>query len=59
MIRELRSAVVEDNRERATDAARALAERQFTDRWLPARSSADAASLQAYELLRSKPDEWR
>jgi hypothetical protein len=59
MIRELRSAVVEDNRERATDAARALAERQFTDRWLPARSAADAASLQAYELLRSKPDEWR
>jgi hypothetical protein len=59
MIRELRGAVVEDNRERGIDAARALTARQFTDRWLPPRAGADLASLQAYELLRPKQDEWR
>ena len=59
MIRELRSAVVEDNRDRGVDAARALTERQFTDRWLPPRAAADINSLQAYELLRPKQDEWR
>jgi len=59
MIRELRSAVQEDNREFQTDADRALAARQFTDRWLPAVAAADAGSLQAYELLRPKQDDWR
>ena len=59
MIRELHGAVVEDNRERQIDASRHLAERQFYDRWLPAKASADAASLQAYELLRPKQDDWR
>jgi hypothetical protein len=59
MIRELRSAVTEDNRERQVDADRALAARQFYDRWLPARTATDAASLQAYELLRPKQDDWR
>jgi len=59
MIRELRSAVTEDNRERQIDADRALAQRQFYDRWLPARTATDAASLQAYELLRPKQDDWR
>jgi hypothetical protein len=59
MIRELRSAVTEDNRERQVDADRALAERQFYDRWLPARAATDAASLQAYELLKPKQDDWR
>jgi hypothetical protein len=59
MIRELRGAVVEDNRERGIDAARALTARQFNDRWLPPRAAADAASLQAYELLRPKHDDWR
>jgi hypothetical protein len=54
MMRELRGAVVEDNRERSVDAARALAARQFTDRWLPARTATDLASLQAYDLLRPK-----
>lgn len=58
MIRELRGAVVEDNRDRGVDAARALASRQFTDRWLPPRAGSDLASLQAYELLRPKQDEW-
>ncbi len=59
MIRELRGAVVEDNRERQIDADRLLTERQFYDRWLPARAATDAASLQAYELLRPKQDEWK
>jgi hypothetical protein len=59
IIRELRSAVTEDNRERQVDADRALAARQFYDRWLPARAATDAASLQAYELLRPKQDDWR
>jgi hypothetical protein len=51
-IRELRGAVTEDNRELATDNDRKLIERQFYDRWLPAKAAADAASLEAYELLR-------
>ena len=59
MIRELRSAVVEDNRERQIDASRQLAARQFYDRWMPARVATDAASLQAYELLKPKVDDWR
>lgn len=59
MIRELRSAVQEDNRELQTDADRALTARQFTDRWLPPVAAADAGSLQAYELLRPKQDDWR
>ena len=59
IIRELRGAVVEDNREREVDAVRKLAERQFNDRWLPPKAAADAASLQAYELLRPKHNDWR
>lgn len=59
MIRELRSAVVEDNRERRTDADRILTERQFYDRWLPPKTAMDIGSLQAYELLRPKQDDWR
>lgn len=59
MVRELRSAVTEDNRERQVDADRALAARQFYDRWLPAVAATDAASLQAYELLKPKRDDWR
>lgn len=59
IIRELRGAVVEDNRERDVDMSRMLASRQFYDRWLPQQAAADAASLQAYELLRPKQDDWR
>ena len=59
IIRELRGAVVEDNRERETDALRQLAERQFAGRWLPPKAATDAASLQAYELLRPKHNDWR
>ena len=58
MIRELRGAVVEDNRELTVDIDRHLNERQFYDRWLPSRAAVDAASLQAYELLRPKGDSW-
>ena len=59
MMRELRGAVVEDNRERQVDASRHLLERQFYDRWLPEKANAENASLQAYELLRPKQDDWR
>jgi hypothetical protein len=59
ILRELRSAVTEDNREQDVATDRLLAQRQFYDRWLPAAASADAASLQAYELLRPKQDDWR
>jgi hypothetical protein len=52
--RELRSAVTEDTREQDIDAAKKMAERQFMDRWMPRQMSADASSLQAYELLRPK-----
>ena len=59
MIRELRSAVVEDNRELSTDADRHLTQRQFSDRWLPLKAATDAQSLQAYDLLRPRLDDWR
>jgi len=58
IIRELRGAVVEDNRDRQVDASRQLAERQFYDRWLPQKTAVDIASIEAYELLRPKRDEW-
>ena len=54
IVRELRSAVNEDNRERDVDASRKLTDRQFQDRWLPPQAGGDIASLQAYELLRPK-----
>jgi hypothetical protein len=59
MMRELRGAVTENNGENQIDADRLLAQRQLSDRWLPQKAAADINSLQAYELLRSKPDEWR
>jgi hypothetical protein len=40
------------------DASRQLAERQFYDRWLPQKTAVDIASIEAYELLRPKRDEW-
>jgi len=49
---------VEDNRDRQVDASRQLAERQFYDRWLPQKTAVDIASIEAYELLRPKRDEW-
>lgn len=54
IIRELRDAVTEDNRERDIESAKRLAERQFNDRWLPPQKAEEAAMLQAYELLRPK-----
>jgi hypothetical protein len=54
IIRELRSAVSEDNRERDLESSKRLAERQFQNRWMPQQEAETAASLQAYELLRPK-----
>jgi hypothetical protein len=59
LIRELRGSVVENNTENQTNADRMLLARQFTDRWLPQKASNDLQSLQAYELLRPKQDDWR
>jgi len=58
IIREVRGSVIEDTRERQVDASRQLAERQMTDRWMPKKTATDASSLEAYELLRPKRDEW-
>jgi hypothetical protein len=55
----MKAAVYEDNRELATDTDRSLTQRQFQDRWLPPKAAADIQSLQAYELLRPKQDDWR
>jgi hypothetical protein len=30
----------------------------MTDRWMPVKTATDIASLEAYELLRPKRDEW-
>lgn len=54
IVREFRDAVTEDNRERDIESAKRLADRQFTDRWLPPQVAEEAATLQAYELLRPK-----
>ncbi len=54
IVRELRGAVVEDNRERDVEANKRLTERQFVDRFMPPKMAADASSLEAYELLRPK-----
>jgi len=59
VLRELRGAVFEDNRERANDSDRSLVQRQFVDRWLPQMAASDASGLEAYELLRPKQDQWR
>lgn len=59
MIRELKAAVYEDNRDVGIDTDRSLTQRQFMDRWLPQKAAADIQSLQAYELLRPKQDDWR
>jgi hypothetical protein len=54
IVRELRGAVTEDNRERDVEANKRLTERQFIDRYMPAKMAADINSLEAYELLRPK-----
>jgi hypothetical protein len=59
IIRELRSAVYEDNRDLDVDTDRSLVERQFIDQWLPPKTAIDIQSLQAYELLKPKQDDWR
>ena len=59
IVRELKAAVYEDNRELGVDTDRSLTQRQFQDRWLPPKTGTDIQSLQAYELLRPKQDDWR
>jgi Sec-independent protein translocase protein TatA len=54
IIREFRSAVTEDNRERDVEASKKLNQRQFQDRWLPPQITEEVSSLEAYELLRPK-----
>ena len=56
--REMRSAVYEDNREREVDAARLLSERQFSSRFLPDDQAEKVATIQAYELLRPRSDDY-
>jgi len=59
MIRELRGAIHENNTENQIEADRLLTERQFSDRWLSPKAAVDIQSLQAYELLRPKHNDWR
>ena len=54
----MRSAVYEDNREREVDAARLLSERQFSSRFLPDDQAEKVATIQAYELLRPRSDDY-
>lgn len=56
IIRELRGAVTEDTRETQMESDTKLLERQFYDRLFQPK---ETPSLDAYELLRSKPDDWR
>jgi len=56
--REMRSAVYEDNRDRQADASKVLAERQFTHRFLPEQQAAAINSINAFELLRPKTDDY-
>lgn len=58
IIREIRSAVNEDNRDRQIDASKVLAERQFSHRFLPDEEAEKISVLKAFELLRSKPDDY-
>jgi uncharacterized protein YfeS len=54
IIRELRSAVVEDNRDRLVDASRLMIERQFSGKYMPPKAVIEATEINAYELLRPK-----
>jgi hypothetical protein len=56
--REMRAAVYEDNRDRQAEASKVLAERQFSHRFLPEQEAASIQSIQAYELLRPKTDDY-
>jgi hypothetical protein len=55
IIRELKSAVIEDNRDRMLDSSRLIIKRQFSSsRYLPKKSIESASEMMAYELLRPK-----
>jgi hypothetical protein len=55
IIRELKSAVVEDNRDRLVDSSRLLIERHFSGKYISPKLLSEATEMNAYELLRSKP----
>jgi hypothetical protein len=59
ILRELRSSVYEDNRERDIDSSKVLAERQFSHRFLPEQMEASIQSIKAFELLRPKVDDYQ
>ena len=56
--REMRAAVYEDNLDRQIDTSKILAERHFSHRFLPEQQAAAIQSIQAYELLRPKTDDY-
>jgi len=57
--REMRAAVYEDNLDRQLDSSKILAERHFSHRFLPEQQAAAIQSIQAYELLRPKTDDYQ
>jgi len=56
--REMRAAVYEDNLDRQMDASKILAERQFSHRFLPEQQASAIQSINAFELLRPKTDDY-
>jgi hypothetical protein len=58
-LREMRSAVYEDNIDREIESSKLLTDRQFTHRFLPEQEQAHLASIKAYELLRPKTDDYQ
>lgn len=59
ILRDLRSSVYEDNRERDIDSSKVLAARHFSHRFLPEQQAAAVKSIQAFELLRPKSDDYQ
>ena len=56
IVRELRSAVTEDNREKYLDLSQKIANRNFSHMWVP--DTVQMANIQAYELLKPKLDDF-
>ena len=59
IVREMRSAVTENNLDREVETAKFLTERQFSYRFLPEFEQTQVASIKAYELLRPKSDDYQ
>jgi hypothetical protein len=60
IVRELRSAVTEDNREKYIDFSQRLADRSFSHHWIQPQEAQtqQMTNLQAYELLKPKIDDF-